>query len=210
MESGCCIQCIISEKRKGLGNMKKSLVEIMENSPIIASVKNEEGFETALKSRCDIVFIQFGTICSIGSLVKRAHENKKVTIVHLDLIDGIANKESSVDYMNEVVGADGIISSRAPVLRAAKMKGMYTVHRFFLIDSMSFHNLAKQYAASSADVVEIMPGCVMPKVFKWVREMIEAPIISSGLICEKEDAISALKNGAIAVSTSGTEVWDAL
>ncbi len=50
------------------------------------------------------------------------------------------------------------INAKNNLLKAAKAAGMYTVHRFFLIDSMSLANLTKQAISSDANCIEIMPG----------------------------------------------------
>ena len=48
----------------------------------------------------------------------------------------------------------------------------------------------------------------MPKVIhKLVNEM-EIPLIAGGLITDKEDVIHALSAGAIAVSTTLSDVWN--
>jgi len=187
-----------------------SLINLLKANPIIASVKDEEGLRKALTSKAGIIFILFGNICNIASIVKRVHQAEKLAMVHVDLIEGMSGKEIVVDYLKNTAKADGLISSKAAILRAAKKKNLYTVHRFFLIDSLSFHSLPKQYATSQADIIEIMPGCITPKMLKLVQDTMRLPIIASGLVCEKEDVIAALKAGAIAISTSSFEVWDTM
>ncbi len=190
--------------------MKIPLIELLENNPIIAAIKDDQGLEKAIQSPCEIIFVLYGNLINISWIVDKIHHANKYAIVHVDLIDGTSSKEIVVDFIKSTTKAHGIISSRAPLLKAAKEKGLYTIHRFFLIDSLSYHNLPKQYAASHADVIEIMPGCVIPKVLAWVQNLMHMPIIASGLVCEKEDAVAALKAGAVAVSTSSPEIWDAL
>ena len=187
-----------------------SLLNLLKDNPVIASVKDEAGLRKALTSRAGLIFILFGNVCNIASIVKRVHQAEKVAMVHVDLIEGLSGKEIVVDYLKNTAKVDGIISSKAAILRAAKNRNLYTVHRFFLIDSLSFHSLPKQYATSQADIIEIMPGCLTPKVLKWVQEMMKLPIIASGLVCEKEDVAAALKAGAIAISTSSFEIWDTM
>ncbi len=56
------------------------------------------------------------------------------------------------------------------------------------------------------DCIEILPGC-MPKVLGWVAQKIDLPIIAGGLVCDEDDALTALKAGAIAVATTNHDVW---
>jgi len=185
-----------------------TLLQILKGNPVIASVKDEAGLRKALDSRSGIIFVLFGNICNIASIVKRIHQAQKLAIVHFDLIEGTSSKEIVVDYLKNTANVDGIISAKAAILKAAKNKKLYTVHRFFLIDSLSFNSLPKQYAASQADIIEIMPGCVSTKVLGWVRDMMRMPLIASGLVCDKDDALAALAAGATAISTSSSEIWD--
>jgi len=54
---------------------------------------------------------------------------------------------------------------------------------------------------------EIMPG-LMPKVIKKLSQKTHIPIITGGLIKEKEDVINAIKAGALSVSTTETSLWE--
>ena len=50
---------------------------------------------------------------------------------------------------------------------------------FFVIDSMAFDNIQKQYEAACPDFVEILPG-IMPKIIAKVAKMVSAPVIAGG------------------------------
>ena len=68
-----------------------------------------------------------------------------------------------MDYICKNIHADGIISTKASMINRAKKLGMYTVLRFFLIDSMAIkniENLGNQHE-QLPDVVEVLPG-LMP------------------------------------------------
>lgn len=189
---------------------KASLLKLLKDNPIIAAVKDEDSLRKALSAQVGVIFIQFGNVCNIASIVQRAHQAEKAALVHVDLIEGLSGKEIVLDYLKNTAKADGVISSKAALLRAAKNRNMYTVHRFFLIDSLSFHSLPRQYAGSQADIIEIMPGCLAPKMLTMVQGMMKMPIIASGLVCETEDAALALSAGAIAISTSSFHIWDTM
>lgn len=186
--------------------MMKPELQLFESNPIIAAVIDEEQLEEALASDCDILFFLCGSICSIGSLVDRAKAAGKLAFVHLDLTHGLAGKEIAADFIKEFTRADGVISTRPLQLRRAKSIGLMTVLRIFLVDSLSLANLRKQIDACGADLVEIMPG-VMPKMIRRVCEMTDVPVITGGLIAEKEDVISALSAGAQCISTSCGGLW---
>ncbi|MBP0980629.1 MAG: glycerol-3-phosphate responsive antiterminator, partial [Oscillospiraceae bacterium] len=170
------------------------------------AVKDEQQLEKAINSNCDIIFFLFGNVCNIGELVSRAKSAGKLAFVHLDLTQGLSGKEIAADFVKQFTEADGVISTRPALIKYAKNLGLITVFRFFLVDSLSLSGLKKQIDSCGADFVDIMPG-VMPKVIKKVCEIASVPVITGGLIADKEDVISALSAGAQCISTTCEKLW---
>ncbi|SHJ39302.1 glycerol uptake operon antiterminator [Dethiosulfatibacter aminovorans DSM 17477] len=182
-------------------------IETLEDNPIIAGIKDDDALAKVIKSECRVVFILYGNIMNIAQIVKTLKDNNKMAFVHIDLLEGVSHKEVVLDFVKANTHADGIISTRTPLIRAAKSHGLIAIHRFFLIDSMSFYNIPKQVKQSKPDFIEIMPGG-MPKYIRWVLDEVNIPIIAGGLVCEKEDVVSALGAGATAISTTNQGVWE--
>lgn len=187
--------------------MRVPFREIIEDCPVIATAKNDDDLERALKTESNIVFLLYGDVCSIASTVERVKEEGKVAMVHLDLIAGLDAKEVAVDYMKNMTKADGIISTKTAQINRAKELGLYTVHRFFVLDSRSLENMRKQCMVTRPDCIEILPG-VMPKIISKVASEHHVPIIAGGLIADKDDVMTALKAGATAISTTRQELWE--
>lgn len=182
-------------------------LDLFADNPIIAAVKDEVQLAHAIASDCQIIFLLFGSICSVGGLVRRAKEAGKTVFVHLDLTSGLSAKEIAADFIRETTPADGVISTRPAVLRHAKSLGLLTVLRVFVVDSLSLSSLQKQQESCGADLVEIMPG-VMPRILQKIRGQLRVPIITGGLIFDKKDVIEALSAGAQCVSTTCESLWD--
>lgn len=182
------------------------LLSAFERNPIIAAVKDEEQLQRALESDCEIIFLLCGTICNIAGYVQAIHDAGKLALVHLDLVHGLSGKDVAVDFIKFQARADGVISTRPTLLRYAKSLGLITVLRLFLVDSMSLDNLDKQLEASGAAMVEIMPG-LMPKIIRQVCRRVRVPVITGGLVVDKEDVFAALSAGAMCVSTTREELW---
>ena len=104
------------------------------------------------------------------------------------------------------LGADGIISTRAGLIRAAKDCGLETVQRFFLVDSHSVETAIESIRACNPSMVELMPG-VVPKVIRRFCGEIRQPVIAGGLIETREEAVQALSAGAAAISTAQPALW---
>lgn len=188
--------------------MNTDFYELIEGNPVIAAVKDEEGLDICC--RCQnirVVFILYGTVCNIDQIVKRIKEAGKVAIVHMDLVDGLNGKETVVDFIRRHTEADGIISTKPALIKRAKERGLYTILRVFVLDSMSLKNVPRQITAAEPDMLEILPG-LMPKIIRSVDRMSKVSVIAGGLISDKEDVMAALSAGAISVSTTNPDVWE--
>ena len=187
--------------------MDQIFYDAVGNNPIIAAVKNMKDIEVCCAiEEIQVVFILFGDVCSIDRIVKQVKDAGKIAMVHVDLISGLSPKEVSVEYLKEHTEADGIISTKPSLIKKAKELGMYTVLRYFLLDSMSFENIRQQQHMVKPDFIEVLPG-VMPRVIKRICGSVKTPIIAGGLITDKEDVMAALSAGATAVSSTNHQVW---
>lgn len=185
---------------------KRKFRIILEDCPVIAAVKDETGLKECLYSESQIIFLLFGDICSVGRYVEIAKSAGKMVFVHMDLINGLGNKEVAVDFIREHTGVDGIISTKPQLVKRAKELGLFGILRIFVIDSMAFGNIEKQCASLVPDAVEILPG-LMPKIIKKLCSTVNVPIIAGGLISDKEDVMNALNAGAVAISVTNQRVW---
>lgn len=180
--------------------------ELPMDSPVIAAVKEDAGLRQALSSDCQVIFLLYGTILNVGSLVEQVHERGKICFVHIDLIDGLSNREIAVDALVKLSRPDGIISTRAPQIRRAQQLGILAIQRVFLLDSMSLQNILFAKDAIQPDFLEVLPG-VIPSVIAEITARTSVPVIAGGLIRSKQDVIQALQAGVVAVSTSCQAVW---
>lgn len=186
--------------------MQKKFLEALEDCPVIAAVKNDAGLCKCLTCDSNVIFILYGDILTIPDIVKKIKSAGKIAMVHIDLIQGLASREIAVDFIHACTDADGIISTKAPLIQRAKDLSMYTVMRFFLLDSMAYASIEKQLLHIHPDVIEVLPG-PMPSVVKKVCAIAHCPVIAGGLVSEKSDVVALLDAGAACISTTKEEVW---
>lgn len=197
-----------AEVQKGVVPMEKTeLLDLLADGPVIASVKDDAGLAAAINSDVAVVFLLYGDVLSVKDLVQRAHDAGKAVFVHIDLIEGLASREVSVDFVAKNTAADGVLSTKVALTRRAKELGLVAIQRFFLLDSMAISNIEKHLSPDCSDLIEILPG-LMPKIIRRVCGISGKPVITGGLITDKEDVTSALSAGAVAVSTTNPDVWD--
>ena len=180
-----------------------NLKDCLERSPIIAAV-NERHLEQALKSPVDVIFLLGSSILSVKENIDAAHKNNKRIFVHIDLAEGIGKDKAGVEFLAKN-GADGIISTKAMLIKCAKEHGLVTVQRFFALDSQGVGSISDMLLNTNPDFIEIMPGVIGKIIERFSNE--SAPLISGGLIETKADVTTALSLGAFAVSTGKPELW---
>ncbi|HAB93776.1 MAG TPA: glycerol-3-phosphate responsive antiterminator [Lachnospiraceae bacterium] len=190
--------------------MGREFVEAIEAAPIVAAVKDYQGLEKCLTSDVDAVFILYGDICTIADIVARIKDAGKIAMVHMDLITGLSPKDVSTDFIRKYTRADGIITTKGNLISHAKEIGLATVLRYFVLDSMALINIERQShqsRESQPDIIEILPGIVVPKMVRKICAMSRVPVICGGLIQDREDVMNALSAGACAISTTSSKVW---
>ncbi len=183
-----------------LSKFKNCLYE----NPVITAVR-EERLEAALNSDAAVVFLLEANLLSVENCIKKAHQKGKIIFVHIDLAIGLGRDKTAVIYLKNL-SADGIVSTKVPLIRAAKELGLLTVQRFFALDSKGLNDARDMIDSAHPDMVEVMPG-TLPKVIKKFSTF-KTPVIAGGLIETKQEVTEALSNGAIAVSTGKEELWN--
>ena len=178
----------------------------MNKFKIIAAARSDEELLIASKSKVDIIFMLSPNISDIKKQTELVHSAGKKIFIHLDLAEGIGKDEYGIRFVKEQ-GIDGIISTRTNIIKMAKKEGLFTVQRFFLVDSQSVATTIESAKTSKADMVEIMPGTIS-KIINRLKEELKTPIVAGGLIETKEEINEAISCGATAISTGKQEFWE--
>lgn len=184
---------------------KNEIIHLLEENPVILGITSKSDFELVEKNESQVVFTLFGTISNISAIIHHLKQMHKFVFVNIDMVDGFSSRNSIIDFL-KTTELDGVISSKPSILRYAKDQGFFTIHRFFILDSSSWQNIGRQLEISHADIINITPGWT--KVINWTTERFSIPVISSGLVCDREIVIDNLKAGAIAICTTNHDVWN--
>ncbi len=172
---------------------------------IIAAVRNERDMEKALQSGVGSIFYLSPNIMTLEETVSAVHEAGKKIFLHMDLAEGIGKDKAGIEYVKQK-SVDGVISTRVNIIKAAREAGLFTVQRFFIVDSQSVNTTLEGIKASKPDMIEIMPG-IATKVIADLKGKLNIPIIAGGMIESRLEVRDALQSGATAVSTSKRELW---
>ena len=186
--------------------MRKEFREALENSPIIAAIKDEEGLKKCKTSESKVIFILYGDICSIGDIVSEVKASGKIAMVHIDLVAGLSAKEIAVDFIKKYTQADGIITTKPALIKRARELSLSTILRLFVIDSMAYSNIEHQLRTAKPDLIEVLPA-LMPKVLAKVCKLSTVPVIAGGLVSDKEDVMALLQAGVVSISSTNEKIW---
>ncbi|MFB8029930.1 MULTISPECIES: glycerol-3-phosphate responsive antiterminator [unclassified Streptomyces] len=77
------------------------LPSLLEEYPVVASVKDEADLDAVLRSDCRIVFLLYGTVLDLPAVVQRLKDDGRIVLVNVDLLEGFAGKEIVVRYVKE-------------------------------------------------------------------------------------------------------------
>ncbi len=172
---------------------------------IIAAVRSRQDMEAALRSGVSIIFLLKTDINELAQSVKMAHAVGKKLFVHMDFADGVGKDGAGCLYLKGL-SVDGIISTRASIIKSARDNGMTTVQRVFIVDSHSIVTAADTMQKNLPDMIELMPG-IATKAISFFRERVSIPIIAGGLIETSDEVELAYRSGADAVSTGRIDLW---
>ena len=178
---------------------------VLEENPVVAAVKNNDQLDKALETDVNVIFVLFGNILDIVSISKKISAHNKIGILHIDLVDGLTNREIALQYLKEKTSFNGIISTKPQTIRSAKKLGLIAIQRVFILDSLSFQCI-QNHLVDECDAVEMLPGLLF-KIIDQLSKTINKPLIVGGLISDKEDVMSALKSGATCISTTKEAIW---
>jgi glycerol uptake operon antiterminator len=180
---------------------------MLERNRVIPAVKDDIAMKKALHSSHDIVFILYGDILTLDDHVNATLKAGKMPFVHLDMIHGLASNPVVLDYFYRHFKRNcGVITTKSNMAKKALEMGIRVVQRYFMLDSLSVESAIEGIGKVRTDAIEIMPG-IIPRVISHIHRQTNAPIIAGGLINTASDIEKILSGGAIAVSTSKSELW---
>lgn len=179
---------------------------IVSENAIIASITDLNQLDIALNSHCKIIFLLTGNIFNLKEVSNRIFEKDKELFIYVDKIDGFSKDSWGLEYIIKNIPLSGIITSKSNLVKQSKNMGVFTIQRMFIHDTDSLNKLFHSIKECPPHGIEILPG-IIPKIIKHIVSITNIPLITGGLIFEKEDIDNSLQSGAIAISTSNTNIW---
>lgn len=173
---------------------------------VLPAIRQMKDFERLLDGPNQYLILLDSHVAQLESINNMVRRKDKRLLLHADLIHGLKSDEYAMEFLCQKIKPFGIISTRSNTLSIAKKRGLLTVQRLFLLDSMALETGYRQLEKIHPDFIEVLPG-ILPSMIKELRNQFNTPIIAGGLIRKNEDVDRAIEAGATAVTTSLSLLW---
>ena len=156
-----------------------------------------------------LLFVGGGELAELPGLLNalsRGPLARVPVLLHIDLVDGLANDEAGLKYVATLGRLDGIVTVRPHLAPLARKLGLLSVVRLFLQDGRAVERGLGVIDRAQPDAVELLPGVAFLEVADRFNNL-RTPCIAGGLIRTPEIVRKVIAAGAKAVSTTNTELW---
>ena len=174
---------------------------------ILPAMRSLKQLEELLESSYEYIVLLEVHISNLKTIKLEANKHGKKLIIHADLIQGLKTDDYAAEFLCNDIRPAGIISTRANMILKAKSKGIISIQRMFLLDTIALEKSYSLIERTQPDYIEILPG-VIPQLISEVYTRTGIPVISGGLIRSEEHVLDALSAGSKAVTTSNKELWN--
>ncbi len=208
----CSCETYVSLKGRGFSmkanNVGQVLLERLEKYKMVAAIKDIKNIERAIKYKENLsaVLLMTGSILNVKRYVDYIQSEGLPVILHVDKIGGLEMDHDGIDFIKKSVRPCAIVTTKSGVIKRAKFSGILVIQRIFLIDTDVYNNLLEDANQIRSDIIEIMPSRA-PDFINKLTKVLPVPIITGGLLNLPQYAKEALDNGALAITTSNSELW---
>lgn len=185
-----------------------SLKKIFNGFTIVPSVRILKDLDYALNSPLDIVLLSEVHIGNLKNLTQICHKKNKRVLVNVDLVGGLSSDKMGVKLLKDLFKLDGILTSNMITINMCKSVGLFTIQRFFLMDSKAVDSSLKSFRNSQADAVELLPSPLAPKFANEIVKNKKIPILAGGFVENKKSVEEFKKLGFNGVTTSTKDLWN--
>lgn len=180
----------------------------LSGQKVIAALRRIEDLHEILNhQQLKTIFILNCNIFQLKGIKQEGEKYNKNIFVHIDLVEGLGKDGAGVRYLAKSVGVTGIISTKTPLIRAAKEEGLVAVQRFFMVDSEAVKTGLKVAKKEKPHAIEIMPAYLPKYYLDELDNQLGLPMIAGGLIRDIKDAEQVLALGFQAITTSRRALW---
>lgn len=173
---------------------------------VLPAIRKMEDVEKLMKSNYKYIVILEVHVSRLKPIFEMAKVHHKELLLHLDLIQGLKTDEYATEFVCQEFKPFGLISTKGNVIMKARQKGVKSIQRLFLIDSVSIEKSFSLIERTNPDYIEVLPG-IIPKIVKDIKKRTNKEIFAGGFIDTIEEVEQAYAAGAISITTSNKTLW---
>ncbi len=173
---------------------------------IIPAISNHDAYRKFISSNYEYGILMGFQLAQLEGLIENLHQKGKKVLIHSELIKGLSHDEFGAIFLIQNLHVDGIISSKPKVIEVCKKRQVIAIFRFFLKDSMSLEQSLQITSKINPPYLEILPALSID-IISEIKKIVQVDILMGGLIQSKDQINACIKAGAIAVTTSKTDLW---
>ena len=183
----------------------KSLALRLTRRPVIATLYGAEHIGSFVESGAEIAIVANFELRRLQPVIRQLTDAGKYVIVNIDSSDGLSQDKGGVDFLADL-GAQGLVSTRVATIQRARRAGLVVMQKVFVTDRSTLPRSIAALEQSEPNLVQLMPAPMLPLIPAQYRKALP-PIVASGFVCGRDEVVTALKAGAVAVSTSDKRLW---
>ncbi|OYO01535.1 transcriptional regulator [Enemella evansiae] len=183
------------------------LQQAVRQHPVIGVLYGVDSLPALLGSDCRAAVVANIDLLLLPKALEVLTQQGILSIVNIDSIPGLAQDRGGVDYL-QALGAVGVVSTRGSLMQRIQHAKLLAMQKVFVTDRSNLPRALDSVRTSHPDLVQVMPGPVVPRIDPEDLRVFE-PFIVSGFVTDENDVRAALTAGAIGVTSHSTELWAA-
>ncbi|MFX1676702.1 glycerol-3-phosphate responsive antiterminator [Paraburkholderia sp. A2WS-5] len=186
--------------------MDRSLGGRLTRHPVIATLYGADEIDCFVQSAAEVAIVANVDLRKLHRVVAALAKADKYVIVNIDSCDGLSQDKGGVEYLADI-GVTSLVSTRVATIQRGNRAGLVTMQKVFVTDRSTWPRSVKALEQSDPNLVQLMPAPMLARLSAQDRKALP-PIVASGFVCNEADVLGILGGGAVAVSTSDTELWN--
>jgi len=186
--------------------MDRSLGGRLTRHPVIATLYGADEIDCFMRSAAEVAIVANVDLRKLHRVVAALTKADKYVIVNIDSCDGLSQDKGGVEYLADI-GVTSLVSTRVATIQRGNRAGLVTMQKVFVTDRSTWPRSVKALEQSDPNLVQLMPAPMLARLSAQDRKALP-PMVASGFVCNEADVLAILRGGAVAASTSDTELWN--
>ncbi|PRA51879.1 glycerol-3-phosphate responsive antiterminator [Brucella pituitosa] len=186
--------------------LDRTIGERLLRAPVMATLYGVDNLQAFLDSNAEVGIVANIALRHVAEVLNALKKSNKLIVLNIDSCEGLSQDKGAIEFLAEI-GISVLLSTRVPTIQKAAQCGLLTMQKVFVTDRSTWPRSLKAISQSAPNLVQIMPSPMLGYLSAEDKRRLP-PIVASGFICNEVDVATAMKQGAIAVSSSNKSLWD--